>query len=115
VHGDGSQRRCFAYVGDTVKCLAALVDCGAAAGEVFNVGSDVEISIMELAEKVKQLTGSDSEIVTRSYNEVYGEDFVDMERRLPDVSKLRNAIGFAPDTPLDEILETIIAAERARS
>jgi len=113
VHGDGSQRRCFAYVKDTVKCLAALVDSEHARGEVFNVGSDTEITIMDLAKKVKELTGSDSEIVTRSYSEVYGEDFVDMERRLPDVSKLRGAIGFAPETPLEEILWAVIASERS--
>jgi UDP-glucose 4-epimerase len=115
VYGDGSQRRCFAYVGDVVRCLAALIDCPAAAGEVFNVGSDAEISIMELAEKVKALTGSDSPIEKRSYREVYGEDFVDMERRLPDVSKLRGAVGFAPDTPLDETLEIIIEHEQTRA
>jgi UDP-glucose 4-epimerase len=69
---------------------------------------------MELAEKVKAMTGSSSEIVTRSYREVYGEDFADMERRLPDVSKLRGAIGFAPEAPLEEILEAVIAAERAK-
>ncbi len=114
VYGDGSQRRCFAYVLDTVRCLAALADREAAAGRTFNIGSTTETSIMELAEKVKALTGSGSEIVTKSYSEVYGEDFVDMERRLPDVSRLRETIGFAPETTLENILEAIIAAERAR-
>jgi nucleoside-diphosphate-sugar epimerase len=113
VYGDGSQRRCFAYVKDTVKCLAALIDNQSAAGEVFNVGSDVEITIMQLAEKIKALTGSSSAIETRSYSEVFGEDFVDMERRLPDVSKLRKAIGFAPETRLEDVLQAVIDHERA--
>lgn len=113
VYGDGSQRRCFAYVKDTVKCLAALIGSEPAAGEVFNVGSDVEITIMQLAEKIREMTGSSSAIETRSYSEVFGEDFVDMERRLPDVSKLRKAIGFAPETPLEDVLQAVIDHERA--
>lgn len=114
VHGDGSQRRCFASVKEVVRCLAALAGCEGAVGEVFNVGSGREISIMELARKVKEMTGSASPIVTRSYREVYGEDFVDMERRVPDVSRLRAAIGFAPQAPLEEVLAEIIEHMRAR-
>jgi UDP-glucose 4-epimerase len=115
VYGDGSQRRCFSYVGDVVKCLVALIACPAAVGEVFNVGGDREISMMDLARKVKDLTGSASPIVTKSYREVFGENFVDMERRLPDVTRLRAAIGYAPDTELEEILRRVIAAERSKT
>ncbi|MHC4916720.1 MAG: NAD-dependent epimerase/dehydratase family protein, partial [Planctomycetota bacterium] len=113
VYGDGSQRRCFCFVGDVVKCLVALVDCPAAVGGVFNVGADREISMLELARKVKELTASDSPIVSRSYCEVFGEDFADMKRRVPDVSRLRAAIGYTPHTPLEEILRLVIEAERA--
>jgi UDP-glucose 4-epimerase len=94
-----------------VKCLVALIDCEKAIGEVFNVGGSSEISILQLAQTVKELTGSSSEIITRSYGEVYGEDFVDMKRRMPDTTKLRETIGFTPDTPLEDILKMIISSK----
>lgn len=114
VHGDGTQRRCFGAVSEVVRCLVALIDCGEAVGTVFNVGSDREISIMDLARKIKEMTASDSPVVTRSYREVYGEDFVDMERRVPDISRLRKAIGFAPQAPLEDTLSEIIEDIRKR-
>ncbi len=109
VYGDGSQKRCFTYVGDTVEALYRLAEKPETAGEIYNIGADAETSIQELAETIKRLTGSASPIVRKSYAEVFGEDFVDMERRRPDTSKLRAAIGFAPTTPLAETLGKIIA------
>ncbi len=108
VHGDGSQQRCFTFVKDVARCLVELSECEKAVGEVYNIGSANEISIMELARKVKEMTGSSSPIVCKSYGEVYGETFVDMERRRPNTDKLKAAIGYAPDTGLDEILQSVI-------
>jgi len=113
VHGDGSQRRSFTYVLDVVRCLYELAVRPEAAGQVYNIGSDQEISVMDLALKVKAMTASSSEVVRQSYQEVFGESFVDMERRRPDVSKLRAAIGYAPDTPLDAMLKAVIEDLRA--
>jgi UDP-glucose 4-epimerase len=114
VHGDGSQRRCFTAVSDVVRCLHDLAASPKAVGQVFNVGGTQEISIMHLARKVRAMTRSRSEIVCRSYAEVYGENFTDMERRVPDVSRLRAAIGFVPRTPLERMLRTVIADLRGR-
>jgi UDP-glucose 4-epimerase len=110
VHGDGRQTRCFTYVADVVRSVIALSECESAWGDVFNVGRQHEISIADLARRVIELTGSRSEIVFVPYAEAYGEGFEDMRRRVPDVSKLRATIGYAPDTPLDVALERIIAA-----
>jgi UDP-glucose 4-epimerase len=114
VYGDGSQRRSFTYVGDVVRCLAELAVRPETAGQVYNVGSDQEISILELAEKIKAMTGSASEIVRQSYQSAYGENFIDMERRKPDVSKLRAAIGYAPDTKLAAMLRAVIDDLKAK-
>jgi len=109
IHGDGSQSRCFSYVGDVVTCLDALAGSPQAYGETFNIGSSSEISILELANKIKELSGSSSEIIFRSYEEIYGEGFVDMKRRKPDTSKLKSVIGFTPQTALDDVLKMIIS------
>jgi UDP-glucose 4-epimerase len=111
VYGDGRQTRCFTYVGDTVRCLLGLVETSPAWGGVFNIGQPTEISIQELASTIVRLTGSRSEIALVPYDEAYGPGFEDMRRRVPDVSKLRATIGFAPDTPLEETLRIILAAE----
>lgn len=108
VHGDGSQRRCFTYIGDVVRCLYELSLAGGASGNTYNVGNREEISILALAEKIKAMTKSKSPIVFQSYAEAYGEDFVDMERRMPDTSRLFRAIGYAPDTPLEAALQSVI-------
>ncbi|MHC4885611.1 MAG: GDP-mannose 4,6-dehydratase [Planctomycetota bacterium] len=108
VTGKGSQTRCFTAVSDVVRCLTALAESDETVGEVYNVGCANEISILQLAEKIKALTNSDSPITFKSYNDFYGEDFVDMERRVPDTQKLKTAIGFQPDTNLDAILESVI-------
>ncbi|MFL6334948.1 MAG: GDP-mannose 4,6-dehydratase [Pyrinomonadaceae bacterium] len=108
VYGDGSQTRCFGYVGDVVGALVALMDRDEAVGEVFNIGSSEEVSIMQLAERVRELTGSKSEIVTVPYSEAYEEGFEDMPRRVPDTSKVSALTGFKPTVSLDEILQSVI-------
>ncbi len=109
VHGDGSQSRCFGYVGDVVEALIQLMDHPAAVGEIFNIGSTEEVTIAELAELVKVLTGSPSDIVCVPYTEAYGEGFEDMPRRVPDISKVRALIGFRPRVALEDILKRVIA------
>lgn len=108
VYGDGNQTRCFGYVGDVVGALVKLMDKREAVGEVFNIGSDEEVSIMELARRVKELTGSNSEIVTVPYAEAYEEGFEDMPRRVPDTTKARTLVGFRPTVNLDDILRSVI-------
>jgi UDP-glucose 4-epimerase len=108
VYGDGSQTRCFGYVGDVVGALVALMEKEEAVGEVFNIGSGEEVSIMGLAGRVKELTGSKSEIVTVPYDEAYEEGFEDMPRRVPDTSKVAALVGFRPTVSLDDILQSVI-------
>jgi UDP-glucose 4-epimerase len=108
VYGDGSQTRCFGYVKDVVGALVALMDAEESVGEVFNIGSSEEVSIMQLAGRVKELTGSKSEIVTVPYDEAYEEGFEDMPRRVPDTSKVAALTGFKPTVTLDEILQSVI-------
>lgn len=108
VYGDGRQSRCFCYVGDVVGALMKLMDDEQAVGEVFNVGSNQEISIGDLAQKVKELTKSESEIVFVPYDEAYEEGFEDMPRRIPDISKVNQQVGFQPEMDLDGILRSVI-------
>jgi len=108
VYGDGKQSRCFSYVKDIVKVFMALEKEEKAIGEVINVGSDNEITILDLASKVKEMTNSESEIVFIPYEKAYESNFEDMLRRYPDLTKLESLIGFKPDTPLDVILEKVI-------
>jgi UDP-glucose 4-epimerase len=115
VYGDGSQTRTFTYVGDVVEAIVRLLDCGTCAGEVVNIGGDEEISIMELAEKIREKTGSSSEIRLIPYEDAYGRDFEDMMRRVPSLEKLRSMIDFVPSTKLDEILDITIEYFRSRS
>ena len=114
VYGSGEQTRCFGYVGDVVKALVKLMERPEAVGEVFNIGSSEEVSIKALAERVKELTGSQSEIVYVPYDEAYEEGFEDMPRRVPDTSKLNALIGFRPETTLDGILREVIAFHSGR-
>jgi UDP-glucose 4-epimerase len=110
VFGDGTQSRCFTYVGDVVGALARLAGNDAAVGRVFNVGNDRhEISILDLARKIKEKTGSKSPIELVPYDEAYEEGFEDMPRRVPDLSRIREAIGYTPKVDLDEILDLVIA------
>ena len=108
VFGDGSQTRCFGFVGDVVQALVKLMDCPDAVGQVYNIGSTEELSILQLAERIKSLTASTSEIVFIPYTEAYEEGFEDMPRRVPSVEKLDALIGYKPDTTLDAILGTVI-------
>lgn len=114
VYGNGKQTRCFGYVGDVVGALIKLMDHPDSVGQVFNIGSTEEISILQLAEKVKELTRSDSEIVFVPYDEAYEEGFEDMPRRVPDTSKINQLVGFKPEIKLDGILETVINFHRGR-
>lgn len=108
VYGDGKQTRCFCYVGDVVGALMKLMDDEEAVGQVFNVGSNQEISIIDLAKKVKALAKSDSEIVLVPYDEAYEEGFEDMPRRVPDTSKINRQVGFKPERDLEGILLSVI-------
>jgi UDP-glucose 4-epimerase len=108
VYGSGKQTRCFCYVGNVIGALMKLMDDPKAVGEVFNVGSNQEISILDLAKKVKELTKSDSEIVLVPYDEAYEEGFEDMPRRVPDISKVNKQVGFKPEMDLDGILKSVI-------
>jgi UDP-glucose 4-epimerase len=112
VYGDGKQSRCFSYVGEVVRALAALADCPAAVGQVVNVGAREEISIGHLAELVKSITGSSSPIVMVPYDQAYEEGFEDMARRLPDVSKLERLVGFSPAMGIRAIVESVVAHYR---
>lgn len=108
VYGDGTQSRCFGYVGDVVGALMKLMDSSEAVGQVFNIGSNEEISIRALAERVKEITRSNSEIVHVPYDQAYEEGFEDMPRRIPDISKVSELVGFRPEMSLDGILESVI-------
>jgi UDP-glucose 4-epimerase len=108
VFGDGSQSRSFTYVGDVVRAMVALIDEPRAIGQVFNIGNGREITIRELAEKVKKMTGSGSEIVTVPYEKAYEAGFEDMPRRVPDISRIRALIGYEPTVELDETLARVI-------
>lgn len=111
VHGTGEQTRSFGHVRDVVQALLRIVDEDSAVGEVVNVGSDEEVSIRELAERVKALSRSSSEIVHVPYDEAYAEGFEDMPRRVPDLSKLERLTGFRARTPLDEIIGDVLSGQ----
>ena len=113
VFGDGTQSRCFCHVADTVEALIRLLDNDDVIGDVFNVGSQHEISIRALASLVIEMTGSSSEIRYVPYTEAYEPGFEDMERRLPDISKIERMTGWVPTRDLDEILDDVIRFERA--
>ena len=112
VHGDGTQTRSFCYVGDVVEALQRLVAEPRAVGEVFNVGNDQEITILELAERVRDLTGGRSEIVKIPYDQVYEAGFEDMPRRVPDIAKINTLVGYKPTVDLEAILASVIEYHR---
>ena len=109
VFGDGTQSRSFTYVGDVVRAMVALINEPRAVGQVFNIGNGHEITIRDLAAKVKAMTGSTSDIVTIPYDQAYEAGFEDMPRRVPDISRIRELIGYAPTVELDETLARVIA------
>lgn len=114
VYGDGKQQRCFGNVHDVVQAIIGLADSPAAVGEVFNIGSDQEITIYELAECVRERTKSASEIVIIPYDQAYEAGFEDMRRRIPDIRKIRDAINWQPVTALEQTIDQIIDYQKAR-
>ena len=112
VFGDGTQSRSFTYVGDVVGALLKLMVEPKAIGEVFNIGNIEEVTIHQLAERVKAITGSASPIVTIPYEEAYEAGFEDMPRRVPELSKVHALIGYEPAVGLDEIIRRVVASQR---
>ena len=110
VYGTGAQSRCFCNVADTVRAITGLMEAPAAVGEIFNIGTDEEVTIDELARRVKTMTLSSSEIVHVPYDDAYAPGFEDMDRRVPDIDKINRTIGWKPTLTLDQTLEGIIAA-----
>jgi UDP-glucose 4-epimerase len=109
VYGSGDQIRCFCHVTDAVKGLLLVMDSDKAVGQVFNVGNNSQISIMELAKKVIEITGSKSRIEKIAYEKAYPEGFEDMQRRVPDISKIKQVLGWEPEINLDQIIKDIAA------
>ena len=114
VFGDGTQSRSFTYVGDVVRAMVALINEPRAIGQVFNIGNGKEITINGLAEKVRDLAGSSSEIVRIPYDQAYESGFEDMPRRVPDISRISALIGYKPTVELDEILTRVIESFQQR-
>ena len=114
VFGDGSQSRSFTYVGDVVACLMKLIGEPKAIGQVFNIGNREEVTILRLAEIVKSRTGSSSPIEFVPYDKAYEEGFEDMPRRVPDLSKIRELVGYEPKVQLDEIITRVIEYFRSQ-
>ena len=112
IYGDGAQSRCFAYVGDVARGLADLAVCPEAVGQIFNIGNDREVTINDLAERIIRITGSASSVTYLPYDQVYGEGFEDMRRRVPDLTKIRRAVGYRTTRDLDDIIRMV--ADHAR-
>jgi UDP-glucose 4-epimerase len=108
VYGDGIQSRSFAHVQDVIEALVSLMSTPEAEGDVFNVGNDHEVTINDLAKKVKEMTGSHSEIEYLPYEKAYGPGFEDMERRCPNIEKLKALIGYEPKHDLESIIQSVI-------
>lgn len=113
VYGDGTQQRCFCDVRDVVRALQSLTQASKVAGEVINIGGGEEVTVLQLAERVIARTGSSSKIRFVPYSEAYAPGFEDMQRRVPDTSKVQRLIGWQPKYSLDEIIDSVIAHERA--
>ncbi len=109
VYGSGEQIRCFCHINDAVKGLLLVMDSDKAVGEVFNVGNNQQVSIMELAKKVIEITGSKSTIEKIAYEKAYPKGFEDMQRRVPDISKIKQVLGWSPQLNLDQIIKDIAA------
>lgn len=114
VTGDGSQTRCFAHVSDVVDAMVRLTETPQAVGQVFNLGSDEEVSINELARRVIRAAGSHSTVEHVSYEAFYGRSFDDMMRRVPDLTKIRSVIGYRPRYHLDQIVDSVLEEFRKR-
>ena len=109
VYGSGDQIRCFCHVDDAIRALLLVMDSEKAVGQVFNVGNNSQISIIKLAKKVIELTGSTSSIEKIAYEKAYPEGFEDMQRRVPDISKIKQVLGWSPEINLDQIIKDIAA------
>lgn len=107
VYGSGDQIRCFCHVSDAVRALILIMDSAKTIGQVFNVGNNQQVSIMQLAERVIQITNSESKIIKVAYEEVYPEGFEDMQMRVPDISKIKKVLGWEPEIDLDQIIKDI--------
>ncbi len=107
VYGTGEQIRCFCHVEDAVRALLQVMDSDKSIGEVFNIGNNQQISILELAKRVIQITDSKSEIIKIPYTEAYPDGFEDMQRRVPDISKIKNVLGWFPQIGLDQTIKDI--------
>jgi len=114
VFGDGSQSRCFGWVGDIVNALIALSDHPEAVGKVFNIGNNEEVTILELAQRVKKIVGSKSPIRMISYDQAYETGFEDMHRRIPNLERIRQLVGYKPTKTLDQMLESIVLSQPKR-
>jgi len=114
VYGSGQQSRCFTYVSDVVRWLLMLMECDAAVGEVVNLGNPNELSIQELAEKVIEVTGSKAGIDYIPYDQAYEEGFEDMQRRVPDISKITALTGYKPKVSIEESLRLTCGWFRAQ-
>lgn len=114
VYGDGTQTRSFCYVGDVVGALLKMVDCDATIGEIYNVGNPQEVRIFELAQKIVRQTGSASTIGFVPFDDAYAAGFEEIHRRIPDITKLRETIGFVPRVSLDEIITSVVESVRRR-
>lgn len=110
VHDDGKQVRCFAHVDDVVRAVATLVETPSAAGRVYNIGSDVPVSILELANRVIARVNPQSVVEFQSYSDAYDDSFEDIRRRVPDLSRIRAAIDYAPTKDLDAIIDSVAAS-----
>ncbi|MGE5691489.1 MAG: NAD-dependent epimerase/dehydratase family protein [Pseudomonadota bacterium] len=113
IHGDGHQTRCFCHVADTIRALRGLMDAREISGDIYNVGSQNKISILELADRIRAATGSDSEVRYVAYEDVYGQGIEDMIHRQPSTRKIEAAIGWRPEHDLERILRDVIADVRA--
>jgi len=112
IHGDGKQTRCFCHVTDVVRALVALPNQPRAVGQVYNIGSTEEVSMMELAQRVKRMTESQSALRLIPYDQAYAKGFEDMRRRVPSTDKLYQLMGWRPTKSLDEILRLMIDFQR---
>jgi UDP-glucose 4-epimerase len=115
VYGDGAQSRCFTHVHDTIAALTSLMDSDRAVGSTFNVGSPVEVPIVELARQVIDRSGSSAEIEFVPYECAYGEDFEELGRRKPDIEAIRNTVDWEPKRTLTEMIDDTIAYEESRA
>jgi UDP-glucose 4-epimerase len=115
IYGDGTQTRCFCHVHDTIRAIAALMDEPSTSGEIYNVGSQERIRVLDLAERVKTATGSDSPLEFVPYDLVYSQGIEDMLHRIPSIEKIRGALGWQPTRELSDILEDVIRDKRSSS